>query len=344
VGQRSGLGLVEVTILDALAAAGAAPGGQFVTSARVLAAVEERIGLAPGYGYQVLIDLALAWRVPVPLVNGCGNFGGRDGDPPANWRYTEVRLSPAGQVVLAAERGEIAPVPVGLINGSTHQGGTRPPFRPAAVIDAIRQVAAQPTITGGEITAIVGAPDFMTGCAVTGDLDGLAAGLPVDLLLQARVTISDDTQLSNQLSGHMAGFFLRPELNRALLVIDSFPPYVDVSDAARAIADRVREPRWAVAHPGLNRATRLSLRDVWDVSASDEYRIVCLPEPGASLQELRRQLGEIWGVRHSIRAALPTPLGTMLRDWVSAGSDEDLPASLAALTAAIDAGQPDDSR
>jgi restriction system protein len=61
-----------------------------------------------------------------------GNFGSRDGDPPAGWRYTDVRLSPAGQVALAAERGELAPVPVGLITGTTYQFGTRPPFRPAA--------------------------------------------------------------------------------------------------------------------------------------------------------------------------------------------------------------------
>ena len=45
----------------------------------------------------------------------------RDGDPPALWRYTGARLSPAGQVALTAERGEIAPVPVGLINGNTCQ-------------------------------------------------------------------------------------------------------------------------------------------------------------------------------------------------------------------------------
>ncbi len=56
--ERTGLGLVEVTILDALDVAGGESGGRHSRSARVLSLVEERIGLAPGYGYEVLIDLA----------------------------------------------------------------------------------------------------------------------------------------------------------------------------------------------------------------------------------------------------------------------------------------------
>jgi DNA gyrase subunit A len=101
VSGRSGLGLVEVAVLEALDAAGATPDRRHRSSARVLAVVEERIGLAPGYAYQVLTDLALPWKVPVPLVDGHGNFGSPDGDLPAGWRYTDVRLSPAGQVTLA---------------------------------------------------------------------------------------------------------------------------------------------------------------------------------------------------------------------------------------------------
>ncbi|HEX4060149.1 MAG TPA: DNA gyrase subunit A [Streptosporangiaceae bacterium] len=92
----------------------------------------------------VLIDLAQPWKLPVPLVERRGNFGSRGNDPPASPRYTEARLSPAGQVALAAERGEIAPVPIGMINGNTHREGVRPPFRPAALMDAIRQVLLRP--------------------------------------------------------------------------------------------------------------------------------------------------------------------------------------------------------
>ena len=110
--------------------------------------------------------------------------------------YTEARLSPVGQVALAAERGQIVPVPIGLINGNTHRQATRPPFRPAAVIDAIRQVLLRPRLTARQITALVGPPDFITGCTVTGDLAALAAGQRTELGLQARVTVTDAAHAS----------------------------------------------------------------------------------------------------------------------------------------------------
>jgi DNA gyrase/topoisomerase IV subunit A len=115
-------------------------------------------------------------RLCIPLVSGQGNFGSRGNDPPAGSRYTEARLSPAGQVVLAAERGELAPVPVGLINGNTYRKGTRPPFRPEGIISAIRRVVERPRTTSRELIEIVGPPEFMTGCRVTGTLARLRPG------------------------------------------------------------------------------------------------------------------------------------------------------------------------
>jgi hypothetical protein len=67
----------------------------------VLEGVEERIGLVPGYAYEVLLDLARPWTMPLLMVDGQGNFGSRGNDPAANYRYTEAGLTRAGQVVLA---------------------------------------------------------------------------------------------------------------------------------------------------------------------------------------------------------------------------------------------------
>jgi hypothetical protein len=195
VGERTGVGVVELAVLEALD--GLRPRG-YRKSARVLAAVERSTGLAPGYSYQVLVDLALPWKMPVPLVTRQGNFGSRGNDPPANPPYTEARLSPAGGVVLAAERGDLAPVPVGLINGNIYRQGTRPPFRPQRIIDAIRRLIDKPRTTNPELLDIIGPPDFMTGCAVAGDLAALRAGRPAELRLQARVTITDDAILGAQ--------------------------------------------------------------------------------------------------------------------------------------------------
>jgi hypothetical protein len=83
-------------------------------------------------------------------------------------------------VVLAAEHRDLAPVPVGLINGNTYRDGTKPPFQPTAVIAAIRHVIQHPEATGEEIVNIVGPPDFVTGCSVSGDLAALAAGHPTE--------------------------------------------------------------------------------------------------------------------------------------------------------------------
>jgi hypothetical protein len=77
MGQRSGVGLVELAILEELDARRAWPGRRAVPCRKVLAALEDELGLARGYAYQVLIDLALPWQLPVPLVEGQGNFGGR---------------------------------------------------------------------------------------------------------------------------------------------------------------------------------------------------------------------------------------------------------------------------
>lgn len=171
VGERSGIGLVECAILEALGSLGAEPGwGRnsvgpkhlttpgYRRNVRVLAAVEDRIGLAPGYAYEVLLDLARPWTMPLSLVDGCGNLGSRGNDPAANYRYTESRLSPAGQVALAAERGDLAPVPAGLINGNVYREGTRPPFRPQAIIEALRQVIQRPRITSDDLIGIMGRP------------------------------------------------------------------------------------------------------------------------------------------------------------------------------------------
>lgn len=183
--ERSGVGAVQVAILEALAATA---DRAFRSNEKLLSRAEAQIGLAPWYAYPILMDLARPWKMPVTLVEGQGNFGSRGNDPPASRRYTESRLTDAGRVVLAAERRDLAPVPVGLINGNTYRDGTQPPFRPLAVIEAIRHVIRHPRATAQDIISIVGPPDFITGCTVTGDLEAFAAGQPTELRLQAKWT------------------------------------------------------------------------------------------------------------------------------------------------------------
>jgi DNA gyrase/topoisomerase IV subunit A len=316
VGERSGIGVVEVAILNALDELGARPDRGFRRSQRVLDVIEDRLGLAPGYAYQVLVDQALWWTVPVPLLAGQGNFGGRGFDPPADAQYTEVRLSRAGAVVLAAERGGIAPVPVGLINGNAYREGLRPPFRPAGVIAAIREVLRRRDVPGAELAEIVGLPVFPTGHAGAGDLAGLVAGRETDLRLVADVTVGDDGRK---------------------VIVTNIPFGVSTDDVAATLADRASRYHEAREHPGHVREGGLPIADVRDetTEAIPNGRCVVIPVTGTSAAELRGMLANVPGVYTIIPVRLPRSLPAMIRDWVRAHDGEDLPASLTALEQAI---------
>jgi DNA gyrase/topoisomerase IV subunit A len=315
MGVRSGLGVVELAILAALDSVGARPGRGFFKSGRALALVEESIGLGPGYAYRVLVDLAQPWTVPVPLVSGHGNLGSRANDPPANFRYTKARISAAGAVVLAAERGESAPVPVGLINGNIHQEGTRPPFRPAAVLAALREVISHPDLPDQELTEIVGPPVFPTGHTGRGDLAALAVGRETKLRLEADITISDDGRN---------------------VMVENIPYGATTDDVAMHIADRAKRQR-RPAYPGLSQAEALPIADFRDETdmRHPNGRFVCVVAPGTAPEEVRDRLLDIYGVYTIVRAKLPRLLPAMIRAWVTAHGGEDIAASLTALEQAL---------
>jgi DNA gyrase/topoisomerase IV subunit A len=288
----------------------------------------------------VLIDQALPWKLPIPLIEGQGNFGGRGNDPPASAYYTEARLSPAGQVALAAERREIAPVPIGLINGNTHRQGTRPPFRPAAIIEAIRQVLRRPKTTAKQILDIIGPPDFITGCAVTGDLDALLAGQRTELGLQTRITITDAAHVYTKAAKQAARTNNSPpdvprNAGQPVLVLDNFPPYVNTDDIAISIGKRAREYLWKNRHPELGQQTVLPIKYLADESTSYDYWFVCVPDDSTPAEVLRDKLLRVHGVTDYVSAGLPRPLATMIKTWTRTHQHEDLDASLTALENAL---------
>jgi hypothetical protein len=222
-------------------------------------------------------------------------------DPPASPHYTEARLSPAGRIALAAERGQIAPVPVGLINGSTHRQGTRPPFRPAAVIDAIRQVLARPRLPARQITAVAGPPDFITGCAVTGDLAALAAGQRTD---------SGSRPGSPSPTPPMSapGWPRRPAPDMTRQVSRRTPAARSSTPAARSsswttsrrpsapddimvsICKRGQEYAWHTRHPELGALTGLPIKDLVDLTARGGIRTYQHEDLHASLTALQNAL------------------------------------------------------
>ena len=151
------LGVVERSVLEALDQIGARHDRPHRKSANVVWVLERDFGVSPRYAYDALCTLAQPWLLHVPLVDFHGNYGSPDeADGPAAPRYTEARLSAAGGIVLAAERGVGPRVPVTLINGDLHAGGSAPPFAPARVIDALLALVDDPRVGDDEIIERVG--------------------------------------------------------------------------------------------------------------------------------------------------------------------------------------------
>jgi len=99
---KDGLKPVHRRILYAMHLMGLGPGASFTKSAKV---VGEVLGKYHPHGdmpvYDALVRLAQTFSMRYPLITGQGNFGSVDGDPPAAFRYTEVKLAAIAEMMLA---------------------------------------------------------------------------------------------------------------------------------------------------------------------------------------------------------------------------------------------------
>jgi DNA gyrase subunit A len=140
--------------------------------------------------YDSLVRMAQDFSLRYPLVDGHGNFGSRDGDPPAAMRYTEARLSKISAEMLADinkdtvdfksnfDEHEMEPVvlpsrfPNLLVNGSSGiavgMATNIPPHNLTEVIDGIAALIKNPEISADELNAIIKGPDFPTAGTIVG--------------------------------------------------------------------------------------------------------------------------------------------------------------------------------
>jgi DNA gyrase subunit A len=163
----------------------------FKKSARVVGDV---IGKYHPHGdaavYDTIVRLAQDFSMRYPLVDGQGNFGSIDGDPPAAMRYTEVRMTRLAQDFLSGIEKEtvgftanyddsllepaILPttIPNLLINGSSGiavgMATNIPPHNLSEVCEAIIKVIDQPGVSLKELTTLIPAPDFPTAGFILG--------------------------------------------------------------------------------------------------------------------------------------------------------------------------------
>jgi len=199
--------------------------------------------------YDALVRLAQDFSMRLPLIDGQGNFGSVDGDPPAAERYTEVRLAKPAMALLddlendtvdfqpnydGREQEPVvlpAKFPNLLVNGA---GGIAvgmatniPPHNPGEVIDACMAYLDNPAIDIGELIEIVPGPDFPTG--------GLILGR------QGIRSAYHKGRGSVLMRGRVHNETVRKE--REALVITEIPYQVNKAAMVEKIAELVREKR-----------------------------------------------------------------------------------------------------
>ncbi|WP_072374403.1 DNA gyrase subunit A [Hyphomicrobium sp. NDB2Meth4] len=218
--------------------------------------------------YDALVRLAQDFSMRVPLIDGQGNFGSVDGDPPAAERYTEARLSKVAQYLLDdLDKDTVdfksnyddrllepsvlpAKFPNLLVNGA---GGIAvgmatniPPHNLGEVIDACLAQLENPEITIDELCGIIQGPDFPTGALIIGRAGILAAYHKGrgSILMRAKVEVEEIRK------------------DREALIVTAIPYQVNKKTLIEKIADLVREKRVE------------GISDIWDETNREGMRIV----------------------------------------------------------------------
>jgi len=188
---RDGLKPSQRRILFAMNELGVQPNRKHLKCAKI---VGETMGNYHPHGdqaiYPTLVHMAQPWAMRDMLVDGQGNFGSVEGDPPASMRYTEARLQHLGAALMTdMDKGTVdfnpnydetrtepavfpAAFPNLLVNGGTGiavgMATNMPPHNLGECIDGICAQIDDPTITIEGLMAYVKGPDFPTGCLIQG--------------------------------------------------------------------------------------------------------------------------------------------------------------------------------
>lgn len=218
--------------------------------------------------YDALVRMAQPFSLRLPLIDGQGNFGSVDGDPPAAMRYTEVRMGKLAHELLQDidkdtvefqenyDNSETEPTvlpakfPNLLVNGA---GGIAvgmatniPPHNLGEVIDACVALIDNPALTIDELVEIVPGPDFPTGGLILGR-SGIKSAYHTG---RGSVTMR----------GRVAVETVRKE--REALVITEIPYQVNKANMVEKIAESVRDKRIE------------GIADIRDESDRDGMRVV----------------------------------------------------------------------
>jgi DNA gyrase subunit A len=188
---RDGLKPSQRRILFAMNELGVAPNRKHLKCAKI---VGETMGNYHPHGdqaiYPTLVHMAQSWAMREMLIEGQGNFGSVEGDPPASMRYTEARLRHLGASLMedmdkdtvdfvpnydeTREEPTVLPAswPNLLVNGGTGiavgMATNIPPHNLIEIVNAICAQIDDPDITIEGLAQFVKGPDFPTGCTICG--------------------------------------------------------------------------------------------------------------------------------------------------------------------------------
>jgi len=247
---RDGLKPVHRRILYSMHEQNFTPDRPYNKSARTVGDV---IGKYHPHGelavYDALVRMAQDFSMRAPLIDGQGNFGSVDGDPPAAQRYTESRLAPVALALLddldtdtvdfrpnydeKEEEPVILPArfPNLLVNGASGiavgMATNIPPHNLGEIIDGLLAMMDKPDIALDELMELIPGPDFPTAGAILGK-GGIRAAYATgrgSIVMRAKVAVEE----------------LRKD--REALIVSEIPYQVNKATLIERIAELVREKR-----------------------------------------------------------------------------------------------------
>jgi DNA gyrase subunit A len=314
---RDGLKPVHRRILYAMDEAGNTADKRYRKSANT---VGEVMGRYHPHGdlaiYDALVRMAQDFSMGLVLIDGQGNFGSIDGDPPAAMRYTESRLAKSAGYLLSdigegtvdfqdnydGDRKEPTVLPARypnlLVNGA---GGIAvgmatniPPHNLSEVIDATVAMIENPDITDLDLLDIVPGPDFPTGCEILGRTAARAA------LMTGRGSVAT-----------RARYKIETIRGREAIVFTEIPYQVNKATIYERIGELVREKKIEGVAEVRDESNRFGIRlvvelkrdTVADVVINQLYRFTQLQTSfGVNMLALNNGRPEQMGLRAMLQA------------------------------------------
>jgi DNA gyrase subunit A len=281
---RDGLKPVHRRVLYAMQELGNYHAKPYKKSARVVGDV---IGKYHPHGdqsvYDAIVRLAQEFSMRYPLVDGQGNFGSIDGDPPAAMRYTEVRMDRLAEELLEDLDKDTVPfgpnyddsltqplvlpakIPNLLLNGSTGiavgMATNIPPHNLGELVDGIIHAINNPDCTVDDLMQFIKGPDFPTGATIC----GTRAIEAMYKLGRGQMTVRGTAEILE-------------DKNREYILISSLPYTVNKANLIETMAELV------------NNKVIEGISDIRDESSSEGIRVIIELKRGAMGQVVLNHL------------------------------------------------------